>query len=107
MKNLSSSFSIEVKPAKPDRMALVDDLADMGESRRTQRAKAENLTAREEEVLRLLSAGLFNKELAKKLAISTATLHTHLTHIYAKLHVRSRTEAVIRYLSSNAFNHQQ
>lgn len=64
------------------------------------REERESLTPREEEVLMLLSKGFANKEIADKLAVSCETVRVHLKHIYDKLHVRSRTEAVARYLSS-------
>jgi DNA-binding NarL/FixJ family response regulator len=60
------------------------------------------LTAREEEVLILLSKGYANKEIADQLGIGTETVGTHLKHIYEKMHVRSRTEAVARYMTSKA-----
>jgi len=50
------------------------------------------LTAREEEILSLLARGFVTKEIAKDLGISFDTVRFHLKHIYAKLHVRSRTE---------------
>jgi DNA-binding NarL/FixJ family response regulator len=58
----------------------------------------DKLTAREEEILQYLAKGYVAKEIADKLTISPATVRFHLKHIYDKLHVRSRTEAVIRYL---------
>ena len=60
------------------------------------------LTAREEEVLILLSKGYANKEIASQLSISPETVGSHLKHIYEKMHVRSRTEAVARYMTSKA-----
>jgi DNA-binding NarL/FixJ family response regulator len=59
---------------------------------------AEALTQREEEVLRLLARGFVAKEVAAQLGISYDTVRTHLKHIYEKLHVRSRTEAVLKFL---------
>ncbi|HEY2082448.1 MAG TPA: response regulator transcription factor [Verrucomicrobiae bacterium] len=56
------------------------------------------LTEREKELLTLLSQGFANKELADKLQISVPTVRTHLRHIYEKLHVRSRSEAIVKYL---------
>jgi DNA-binding NarL/FixJ family response regulator len=56
------------------------------------------LTAREEEVLSLLANGQGTKEIADRLSISFDTVRFHLKRIYEKLHVRSRTEAVIKYL---------
>jgi DNA-binding NarL/FixJ family response regulator len=60
---------------------------------------AENLSRREQEVLELLAHGCSNKEIADKLSISIETVAWHLRHIYAKLHVRSRTQAALRFLS--------
>ncbi len=61
-----------------------------------------HLTTREEEVLILLSKGYSNKEIASQLAIGTETVGSHLKHIYEKMHVRSRAEAVARYMTSKA-----
>ena len=59
---------------------------------------SENLSPRELEILDLLVAGYFFKEIADRLGISGETVRTHVNHIYRKLHVRSRTEAVVKYL---------
>lgn len=59
---------------------------------------AETLTPREEEILTLLSQGMLSKEIARQLSISIETVNSHLKHIYGKLHVRTRTEAVIKFL---------
>jgi len=56
------------------------------------------LTEREKETLNLLALGLMNKEVADKLNISAATVRTHIQHIYEKLHVNTRVEAVNMYL---------
>jgi DNA-binding NarL/FixJ family response regulator len=58
------------------------------------------LSAREEEVLILLSKGYGNKEIAAQVALSIDTVSTYLKQIYKKLHVHSRTEAVLRYTQS-------
>jgi DNA-binding NarL/FixJ family response regulator len=58
----------------------------------------ETLTAREEEILGRLAKGAFDKEIADQLGISIHTVRTHLRHIYEKLHVQSRTEAVVKFL---------
>ena len=58
----------------------------------------DKLTAREEEILECLAKGFVTKEIADKLAVSYDTVRYHLKHIYDKLHVHSRTEAVIKYL---------
>jgi DNA-binding NarL/FixJ family response regulator len=56
------------------------------------------LSEREKEILNSLSKGFANKEIADKMNISVPTVRTHLRHIYEKLHVRSRTEAIVKYL---------
>jgi DNA-binding NarL/FixJ family response regulator len=58
----------------------------------------ENLSQREQEVLDCLSQGFLYKEIADKLGISYETVHTYIRRIYEKLQVRTRTEAVARFL---------
>ncbi|MCC6385494.1 MAG: response regulator transcription factor [Bacteroidia bacterium] len=57
-------------------------------------AASELLTARENEILDLLAKGYRNKEIADKLSLSTNTIRTHIYHIYDKLHVQTRVEAL-------------
>ncbi|GAA3861406.1 response regulator [Streptomyces sedi] len=54
------------------------------------------LSAREREVLALVARGTSNREIARELFVSEATVKTHLTHVYAKLGVNDRAEAVAR-----------
>lgn len=56
------------------------------------------LTAREQEILALLATGRLYKEIGDQLGISLSTVRGHLHKIYSKLHVQSRTEAVLKYL---------
>jgi len=56
------------------------------------------LTPREEDILRLLAKGHRSKEIADELGIGAGTVNTHIRHIYENLHVRSRAEAVARFL---------
>ena len=63
-------------------------------------ASGDGLTQREEEILVFLAEGLSNKEIADRVKISYDTVRAHLRHIYEKLHVRGRTEAVKKYLTS-------
>jgi len=58
----------------------------------------ENLSEREQQVLDLLSQGLIYKEISDKLGISYETVHTYVRRIYEKLQVRTRTEAVAKFL---------
>ncbi|MBE0480315.1 MAG: response regulator transcription factor [Dehalococcoidia bacterium] len=65
----------------------------------TERAKAggprEGLSEREMEVLKLATRGYSNKDIAEELGLSTRTVQGHLGHIFNKLNVSSRTEAVV------------
>jgi DNA-binding NarL/FixJ family response regulator len=56
------------------------------------------LSPREETILRLLAKGARSKEIGDQLDISPGTVNTHVRHIYEKLHVRSRAEAVARFV---------
>jgi len=58
----------------------------------------EQLTKREQEILALLAKGFLYKEIADQLGISLSTVRAHLHTVYEKLHVQSRTEAVVKYL---------
>ena len=48
----------------------------------------------------LLTKGYSNKEIAEQISLSIETVRSHLKHIYEKMHVRSRAEAVARYMSA-------
>lgn len=54
----------------------------------------EKLSLREQQVIDRLAQGQTYQEIADALDVSYATVHTHIRHIYGKLHVRSRTEAI-------------
>ncbi len=58
----------------------------------------EKLTDREEEILKLLAAGLSNKEIAQKLSLSEGTVKNHISAILAKLHANDRTQTVLTAL---------
>ena len=58
----------------------------------------EGLSPREQEVLDCLSKGFLYKEIAEKLGIGYETVHTYIRRIYEKLQVRTRTEAVAKFL---------
>ena len=66
-----------VKPAKPEAASLI--------------------SPREEEVLKLLADGCPYKEIADTLQVSMSTVGTYIERIYKKLHVHSRTEAVMKH----------
>ncbi len=69
---------------------VLDKLAEL--SRKT--PLAETLSEREVEVLRLMASGESNKDIADKLSITQSTVKTHITSIFQKLNVTTRTEAV-------------
>ncbi|HVS97396.1 MAG TPA: response regulator transcription factor [Puia sp.] len=52
------------------------------------------LSSRETDILHLLARGLLYKEIADQLSVSTSTVRQHIHHIYEKLHVQNRTEAI-------------
>lgn len=82
-------------PMSPDvARKVVHAFREMGKSSKD----TENLTDRESEILTYLAKGYHDKEIAEKFFISFETVRTHLRNIYKKLHVRSRTEAVLKYL---------
>ena len=60
------------------------------------RKRADGLTETESRVAELVAAGRSNREIANELFVTVRTVETHLTHVYAKLDVRSRTELVRR-----------
>jgi RNA polymerase sigma factor (sigma-70 family) len=60
--------------------------------------QTENLSPREQEVLDHLAHGFLYKEIADKLGVSYETVHTYIRRIYEKLQVRTRTEAVAKFL---------
>ncbi len=68
----------------------------------TSAAEVEDLSPREREILELLAAGCSNKEIADRLGLTDGTVRWHLRHVYNKLHVRSRTEAALKFRSARA-----
>jgi DNA-binding NarL/FixJ family response regulator len=74
-------------------------VASFREPTRAARPEEQALTERENEVLGYLTKGYAAKEIADKMHVSVCTVKTHLQHIYTKLHVRSRTEVLLRFRS--------
>lgn len=70
----------------------------------TGRFNTEEFTKREKEIVSLLAKGFRYKEVAEKLFISMDTVRTHIKHIYKKLNVNSRTDAILKLQNGNNFN---
>jgi DNA-binding NarL/FixJ family response regulator len=62
--------------------------------------QVEDLSPREREILELLADGFPNKEIADRVGLTDGTVRWHLRHVYHKLHVRSRTEAALKFRSA-------
>lgn len=63
-------------------------------------AELDLLSKREQEILALLAKGYLYKEIADQLGITAGTVRVHLHTVYEKLHVSSRTEAVVKFLGN-------
>ena len=66
--------------------------------------KIESLTRRELEVLKNLSIGMYNKEIAEKLDISERTVKNHISNIFKKIEVTDRTQAAVFAIRNNLIN---
>jgi DNA-binding CsgD family transcriptional regulator len=93
------SEDIEFLPF-PANLLLRRDIRSAGD-RSTQLGsrRSDGLTARECEVLAMISQGCSNKRIARALEISPETVKSHVKHIFLKLDVGTRTEAVFRAIS--------
>jgi DNA-binding NarL/FixJ family response regulator len=104
-----------LKQTKPDKLLIaVKDVYEGGspmsshiarkivqsfQQQSAQNEETPSLSPREAQVIELLAKGYLYKEVADTMGVSYATIHTHIRHIYEKLQVRSRTEAVVKHLS--------
>ena len=71
--------------------------------RRAPPKELDDLTPREQEVMRLIAAGLSNAEIAQELYISDTTVKTHITHVLQKLNLRDRVQVVVLAYQSGLF----
>jgi LuxR family maltose regulon positive regulatory protein len=72
------------------------DIATISRSNRSDLVTAASITAREQELLRLVAEGLSNREISQRLSITVNTVKSHLRRIYLKLEVQSRAQAVMK-----------
>jgi len=80
---------------------VINRFAQPGQQASIVHAALDELTERELEVLRMAAKGLSNRESAQELTISVRTVQTHLTNVFNKMGVGSRTEAVVHALRKN------
>jgi DNA-binding NarL/FixJ family response regulator len=78
----------------PMSSSIARKLVKIFQKKNTTTKEADVLTKREVEILELLSKGLLYKEIADKTGISFGTVRQHIYHIYEKLHVHNKTEAI-------------
>lgn len=84
----------------PMTSSIARHVADFFRKRTKTRDEMVRLSPREAELLMLLANGYSNKEIARKLSLTVETIHTYLKNVYKKMHVHSRAEAAVKYLSS-------
>jgi DNA-binding NarL/FixJ family response regulator len=82
----------------PMSMPIARKLVGFFQDRSPTGSDLENLTQREQEILTLLARGYQYKEIAETAGVKLETVRSHIKHIYDKLHVRSRTEATLKFL---------
>jgi len=75
--------------------AVANRVLDMLSGTTTPKDFYDGLTAREVEILKLLAAGQANKQIARRLAISEKTVRNHVSHMYEKLQIYDRSQAVL------------
>ena len=87
-----------MKNCAPMTSGIARKVVQMFQQGRPAEHEMENLSPREQEVLDLLAQGFLYKEIADQLTVSYATIRTHVERIYQKLRVRSRSQAIAKYL---------
>ena len=95
-----------------EKLALSDDILMKIEKpevnvTNNQKTVFKSLTAREKDVLLLVTQGLDNKSIAKELYVSTITVKAHLQSVFKKLKVKSRTQAVLTALENNLISKEK
>ncbi|MEY4385161.1 MAG: hypothetical protein RLY20_444 [Verrucomicrobiota bacterium] len=82
----------------PMSMAIARKVVNYFQELRESKSEIDLLSKREQEILALLAKGYLYKEIADQLGITPGTVRVHLHTVYEKLHVSSRTEAVVKFL---------
>jgi DNA-binding NarL/FixJ family response regulator len=89
-----------LSPFMPDRFAR-GAVAAITHAHKVEESRLSGLTEREKEILAYAAAGRGNKDIADQLCVSVDTVKTHLHHIYQKLAVTGRVEAILAYLQQS------
>ena len=103
-----AAVALEVAGRFDEALALYREIGDVRDERRVRKAlsrrgrEAAQLSAREEDVARLIVAGRSNREIADALAISPRTVENHVASIFAMLGVSSRVQLAMRYVGRDA-----
>ncbi|MBN1660313.1 MAG: hypothetical protein JXA93_18085, partial [Anaerolineae bacterium] len=92
VEGIAPGYAAGLRSAFPDRTRVEPTAEKTG----LNHPLVEPLTPREVEVLRLIAAGLSNRDIAEELVISLSTAKSHINHLYGKLDVKNRTQAVAR-----------
>ncbi len=82
----------------PMSMQIARKVVTLFQQNKKPQSDMEQLTKREHEILALLAQGFLYKEIAEQLGVTLSTVRAHLHAVYEKLHVQSRTEAVVKFL---------
>ena len=82
----------------PLSMRIARKIVNHFQAKQPARSDTESLTKREHEILSLLAKGFLYKEIADQLQISINTVRVHIQKVYEKLHVHSRSQAIMRFL---------
>lgn len=99
MRELFTAIEEVQSGGAPMSMSIARKVVDHFQGAKEKRASdVEQLSPRENEILALLAQGLMYKEIADRIGISFNTTRSHMQHIYEKLHVQSRAEAMLKYL---------
>ena len=88
--DVTADRAVQIKLSREATQRMLDITSHWNESAEAQ----EGLTAQEVRILKLLGQGLANPQIATELHISPSTVRSHLKHIYTKLSIRSRSEAI-------------
>lgn len=96
LKNVNpAELASAIRAAYADKPVLAPEAAQALIQRATRQSPGQDLSAREREVLKLLTAGLSNRVIAERLVVSPSTIDFHVSNILGKLGAATRTEAVV------------